>query len=931
MKLKSIIGAFLAAGLLLAGAPASAGQSSVVMPTVDPGAGFNSFAAFNNTFLNPGLQALLSQNSGTVAPANGPAGAPVLFETWFDSSTTPPTLRYYDGAQWVAAGTLNTATHAFAAIGASPAGTSAQVQFNNAGAFGGFTVGGDATLNTATGALTVAKIGGKAVSLGGPFAVSGAFSATLTVTGATNVTLPTSGTLLATTGNGGSLTGFAYSQLPALSANQVLGALTAVSPSGLTMPSCSSSSDALIWTSGTGFGCQVISGSGTVTSVAMSIPTGFGIGGSPITASGTLALAWTGGTPSAAIDLLGSTQGDVLYRNGTVWTVLAPGTSGQVLKSGGSAANPSWSTITGTGTVTSVAATAPTGLVWGGSPITGAGTLALAWVGSGTPIPAASIPTTLVASAANVLALTNPSSAVDYVQVTGSQTPGTTSGSGPGTTGGPIIAPVGSDAVVGLNLSDKGGAGVCVVSFTRFSFCSGNPDANAVNGMVAQGADTGQSPLLFALGTDTNVSLRISGQGTGSILAISPFSAPSIDGYVYPMAAPYSCAGNGTTNDSTCMAAAEAAACNSVLLFGDHLYGVSATQAPGCAIRYQGTLAGWASEKPSGFQALAANMNLLTLTSGSTFENAYIGMNHSGVNTSGTAVSALNTAQVRVLHAWIDGACVAVSMSGNTLLMDDSYLSLVGGGTNCFGIVFGANTTQANTVDPRVTNSTVQGNQANPPAADQLIADAGGLFESNNDMLYGTVGTLIDPSAIAGVGQQVTTPFFSNTVLGDTTVNQALVINTASSLAWSMGGVLQGSWAASSSASDNVAIANSGGGVVDGWTFDAFRAVNSSTGSAFNLNGGTNITITGGSMLCGYNGSGTTAAIEMGNNVSHVKIEGVTASPTCMNQSSSGSGWVGLRYASGNNYVINLGNDFSGNSTEISGSPGTNNQTGYNN
>lgn len=40
----------------------------------------------------------------------------------------------------------------------SPGGTPGQVQFNSAGNFGGFTLGGDATLNTGTGALTLATV-----------------------------------------------------------------------------------------------------------------------------------------------------------------------------------------------------------------------------------------------------------------------------------------------------------------------------------------------------------------------------------------------------------------------------------------------------------------------------------------------------------------------------------------------------------------------------------------------------------------------------------------------------------------------------------------------------------------------------------------------------------------------------------------------------
>ena len=56
----------------------------------------------------------------------------------------------------------------------------------------------------------------------------------------------------------------------------------------------------------------------------------------------------TSATLTSVIDgAIGSTQGDVLYRNSTVWTVLAPGTSGQVLTTGGAAANPSWTSIAG--------------------------------------------------------------------------------------------------------------------------------------------------------------------------------------------------------------------------------------------------------------------------------------------------------------------------------------------------------------------------------------------------------------------------------------------------------------------------------------------------------------------------------------------------------------------------------------------------------
>jgi hypothetical protein len=106
-------------------------------------------------------------------------------------------------------------------------------------------------------------------------------------------------------------------------------------------------------------------GSGTVTSI--SAGTGLTTGGAPITATGTILLASVAdssilanisGATAAPIantltlimdHVLGATQGDVLYRSATTWVVLAPGTSGQILTTGGAAANPSWQNAPTTG------------------------------------------------------------------------------------------------------------------------------------------------------------------------------------------------------------------------------------------------------------------------------------------------------------------------------------------------------------------------------------------------------------------------------------------------------------------------------------------------------------------------------------------------------------------------------------------------------
>lgn len=71
----------------------------------------------------------------------------------------------------------------------------------------------------------------------------------------------------------------------------------------------------------------------------------------------------TGVTLSALIDVaLGNTQGDIIYRGSSAWGVLAPGTSGDVLTTGGSGANPAWGAAGGAGTLaglTDVTLTSP--------------------------------------------------------------------------------------------------------------------------------------------------------------------------------------------------------------------------------------------------------------------------------------------------------------------------------------------------------------------------------------------------------------------------------------------------------------------------------------------------------------------------------------------------------------------------------------------
>lgn len=132
---------------------------------------------------------------------------------------------------------------------------------------------------------------------------------------------------------------------------------------------------------------KTVSGFGTV----QEVDTGTGLTGGPITLTGTVSLASistgnvlantsgisaapTPTTPSSVLDVIGSTQGDILYRDSGGWQVLAPGNNGQILTTQGAAANPKWSAV-GSGSVQSVGLSLPAIFTVSGSPVTTTGTL----------------------------------------------------------------------------------------------------------------------------------------------------------------------------------------------------------------------------------------------------------------------------------------------------------------------------------------------------------------------------------------------------------------------------------------------------------------------------------------------------------------------------------------------------------------------------
>ena len=130
------------------------------------------------------------------------------------------------------------------------------------------------------------------------------------------------------------------------------------------------------------------SGVGTVSE----IDTGAGLTGGPITLTGTISLspivsglvlanttgvvaAPTPTLPSAILDTIGSTQGDTTLSQCIGLGCSSSGKSGEILTTGGAAANPAWSAV-GSGSVQSVALALPSSILTvSGSPVTTTGTL----------------------------------------------------------------------------------------------------------------------------------------------------------------------------------------------------------------------------------------------------------------------------------------------------------------------------------------------------------------------------------------------------------------------------------------------------------------------------------------------------------------------------------------------------------------------------
>jgi hypothetical protein len=240
--------------------------------------------------------ALAAATAGTDYLTPTGSGASLTGLTWSQIGSTPTTLSGY--------GITNGLTTSLASADI--------IVGNGSGVAAPVAVSGDCTISNA-GALTCTTTNGTAF----------AASATTNALNASNINAGTlgAGRLPAFTGDVTSPSGSSVNTIAANAvtlskfqqggANTIVGNATSstANDTNLSIPSCSGASNALTWTSGTGFGCNTISGSGsgTVTSVGLALPSIFTVSGSPVTGSGTL--TGTLATETANYGFFGPTTG----------------------------------------------------------------------------------------------------------------------------------------------------------------------------------------------------------------------------------------------------------------------------------------------------------------------------------------------------------------------------------------------------------------------------------------------------------------------------------------------------------------------------------------------------------------------------------------------------------------------------------------------
>jgi len=107
---------------------------------------------------------------------------------------------------------------------------------------------------------------------------------------------------------------------------------------------------------------------------------------------------------------------------------------------------------------------------------------------------------------------------------------------GAATTGSPTLSSQGSDTNIGFNINAKGTGSIFFKTNAgnQVSFVASPTGTSDVNYIQASSSATGNAPVLYAQGSDTNINLKLTPKGTGRVQygTHTATSDTAISGYV---------------------------------------------------------------------------------------------------------------------------------------------------------------------------------------------------------------------------------------------------------------------------------------------------------------------------------------------------------------------------------------------------------------